>query len=350
MFRFPSFIATVSAVVLASSANSQNSYYVNFGAPAFSGTPSSDFAAAAPDAGSWNRIDVDFPSSVVTEPIMDTTGAMSGVTLTLEGSLFGLAADEVNTTGNDEVLLDNFYDPVGDSILRIDNLPAGTYDLYTYAMAPDDDSYRTSINVPGSPDPQQVVGGDFSAGYVLGVTHALHSVTITAGQPIIVDVDLVVMFASINGIQIVGEGSVMIGTSYCMANANSTGSAAEISATGSTMVGANDVTLAATSLPADSLALFLASQVQGFVPMNMGSAGNLCLGGDIGRYSGPGQVQSSGGNGEVLLSIDLTSVPQSTGQVSVVAGQSWNFQSWFRDSVGGVSSSNFTNGLEITFN
>jgi hypothetical protein len=35
--------------------------------------------------------------------------------------------------------------------------------------------------------------------------------------------------------------------------------------------------------------------------------------------------------------------------VSVVAGDTWNFQFWHRDMVDGTSVSNFSNGLEILF-
>jgi hypothetical protein len=35
--------------------------------------------------------------------------------------------------------------------------------------------------------------------------------------------------------------------------------------------------------------------------------------------------------------------------VQVLAGQTWNFQCWFRDAVGGVATSNFTDGLSILF-
>ena len=64
---------------------------------------------------------------------------------------------------------------------------------------------------------------------------------------------------------------------------------------------------------------------------------------------GPGQIQFSDVMGVVSLPIDLTMVPQSSGFVSVMAGDSRNFQVWFRDLVGGAPVSNFTDGLEITF-
>lgn len=140
-----------------------------------------------------------------------------------------------------------------------------------------------------------------------------------------------------------------LGTNYCPAAPNSTGAPAMIRATGSSAVSANDVTLQATSLPPNSFGFFITSTTQGFTAMPGGSEGNLCLGGAIGRYFGPGQILNSGAAGEISLAIDLTAVPQPTGFVAVAPGETWNFQAWTRDSVGGTSTSNFTDGLTIGF-
>ncbi|MEM1449241.1 MAG: hypothetical protein AAF957_09580 [Planctomycetota bacterium] len=146
-----------------------------------------------------------------------------------------------------------------------------------------------------------------------------------------------------------GEGSGTIGTNYCMANPNSTGSIAEMSAFGSILASSNDLELRATSLPANSFGYFLTSRTEGFVPNPGGSAGVLCLSGMIGRYVGPGQIQNSGASGEITLQIDLTQTPTPMGFVSVMAGEDWNFQAWYRDAVAGTPTSNFTDGLEIVF-
>jgi hypothetical protein len=94
---------------------------------------------------------------------------------------------------------------------------------------------------------------------------------------------------------------------------------------------------------------FLTSTTQGFVANPGGSMGNLCLAGSIGRYVGPGQIQNSGAAGAISLPLDLTQTPQPTGSVAIVAGQTWNFQAWYRDAVGGSATSNFTDGLSIGF-
>ena len=39
-----------------------------------------------------------------------------------------------------------------------------------------------------------------------------------------------------------------------------------------------------------------------------------------------------------------------TGPVAVTAGETWHFQCWFRDVAGSAATSNFSDGLRITFN
>ncbi|WP_145198097.1 hypothetical protein [Planctomycetes bacterium Poly30] len=146
-----------------------------------------------------------------------------------------------------------------------------------------------------------------------------------------------------------GGGIPTIGTSYCTPVANSTGVPAAMSAIGSTSVAMNNVLLKAEGMPFNSFGLFLTSQLQGFAANPGGSQGNLCLGGAIGRYVGPGQIQNSGLAGEIELSIDLTMHPTPTGIVAVQAGETWNFTAWYRDAVGGSATSNFADGLEISF-
>lgn len=139
-----------------------------------------------------------------------------------------------------------------------------------------------------------------------------------------------------------------LGTTYCMAVANTTGSIGEISAVGSAMVAANNVTLMASSLPTNQFGIFVTSRDQGFV-MGAGgtSNGNLCLSGTLGRFAAPSQILFTGASGSFDLAIDLTMIPEGGNFVSVMAGETWNFQAWHRDTVG--LGSNFTEGLEIMF-
>lgn len=145
-------------------------------------------------------------------------------------------------------------------------------------------------------------------------------------------------------------GAAGLGTRYCTPGvANSTGTAAGISATGSPFVNDGDVTLHVTELPPDAFAYILASRNQGFVAQPGGSQGNLCLGGAIGRFVGPGQIQSSGAGGSIDLAIDLQLHPTPGGLMPVVAGETWHYQCWYRDAIGSVPTSNFSDGLAIPY-
>ena len=145
-----------------------------------------------------------------------------------------------------------------------------------------------------------------------------------------------------------GTGS--IGTAYCTANPNSTGVGALISATGSELAVNNDVRLTATRMPNNAFGYFLTSQMQASVPNPGGSEGILCLGGSIGRYVGPGQIQNSGVDGSIALQIDLTMHPTPTGFVTVMPGETWSFQAWYRDTaMSGAATSNLSDGVEVTF-
>ena len=141
----------------------------------------------------------------------------------------------------------------------------------------------------------------------------------------------------------------VIGSNYCMAAANSTGATGSISATGSTSAASNSLTLNASDLPLNQFGIFVVSNTQAFVPGAGGTSnGNLCLGGSLGRFSQPNQILSSGGGGSFDLGVDTTMIPQGAGFVAIMAGDTWNFQAWHRDTVG--VGSNFTDGIEIVFN
>ncbi len=60
------------------------------------------------------------------------------------------------------------------------------------------------------------------------------------------------------------------------------------------------------------------------------------------------QVQNSGAAGEITIQVDLTQLPTPSGPHVVLAGETWNFQAWFRDANPGATS-NFTDGLSILF-
>jgi hypothetical protein len=141
-----------------------------------------------------------------------------------------------------------------------------------------------------------------------------------------------------------------IGGVYCTpAVVNSTGVFADLSASGSTLVAEDDVTLVAQRLPLNSFGVFLVGTTRALVPGYNGSVGALCLGGGIGLYTRPGEVLSSGLAGELALGLDLASTPVPGGATSVMPGDTWHFQVWYRDTTLPGPVSNFSSGLTLQF-
>ena len=84
------------------------------------------------------------------------------------------------------------------------------------------------------------------------------------------------------------------------------------------------------------------------VPVGGAGAGDLCLGGDIGRGVG-GVIGNTGAAGEFTVSADLTAMPQPGGPVTAACGETWYIQGWFRDSDGsGGATSGLTDAIGFT--
>ncbi|MCP3915065.1 MAG: hypothetical protein GY711_05880 [bacterium] len=133
-------------------------------------------------------------------------------------------------------------------------------------------------------------------------------------------------------------------SNYCTpAFPHSGGVPARIEAAGQFVVPGGNLTLTALDLPPNQFGYFLTSETPGFVPTPGGSDGNLCLAGSIGRFVP--QVMNSGPAGTIAIPVDLAALPL-TPPIAVQAGETWNFQAWFRD-VG--NRSNFTDAVAVTF-
>lgn len=143
-----------------------------------------------------------------------------------------------------------------------------------------------------------------------------------------------------------GEGPFL---GYCPAAPNSTGTVGSLTGAGSGLIAQNNVVLTASSLPTFAFGYFIVGPERNFVVMPAGSAGNICVGGAIGRYVGPGQIQNSGASGSISISVDANAIPAPQGPFAVAPGQELHFQAWHRDSIAGVPGSNFTGGLTVLF-
>ncbi|MDF1839422.1 MAG: hypothetical protein P1V35_16260, partial [Planctomycetota bacterium] len=150
-----------------------------------------------------------------------------------------------------------------------------------------------------------------------------------------------------NGLLDVCEG---IGAAYCPPSVlNSAGLQGALSADGSLLVGENNLTLRTTQLPANQFGYALNSPYQGVIANPGGSQGSLCIfGPSLGRHNRAGEVRYSGAAGEFDVIIDLAWFPSPQGPIMVQAGETWNFQVWYRDQNPG-STSNMTNAVSLTF-
>jgi hypothetical protein len=138
-----------------------------------------------------------------------------------------------------------------------------------------------------------------------------------------------------------------VGSTYCETQANSTGAPAYIGGAGSALASANDLTLSVCQLPAGSNGYFIVSRDQTVIVNPAGQQGSICVASTaMGRYSN--SVLMSGAAGTVSLVLDLTAIPRPNGSVPVMAGETWNWQYWYRD-VNPTVTSNFSNALSVTF-
>jgi hypothetical protein len=141
-----------------------------------------------------------------------------------------------------------------------------------------------------------------------------------------------------------------IGARYCSpAVVNSTDEAGVLTVLGNEVIFLNNVKLTARALPSGSFGFFITSLTQGFTPNVPNSQGALCVQGSVGRFVGPGQIQSSGTLGAMALDINLNAHPTPTGLIAVLPGETWNYQLWYRDAVSGQTTSNFTDAVAVTF-
>ncbi len=162
------------------------------------------------------------------------------------------------------------------------------------------------------------------------------------------DMDMVV--GRCNGTRVYMNQRDLVGVDYCSpAVANSTGFPADMQVVGSPVASENDLTLHCVDLPTGTFGFFLVSQTQAMINQPAGSQGVLCIAGQIGRYVAPGQILNSGPAGEFTLTADTTAIPEPTQNVEAMPGQTYNFTAWFRDSVGGMATSNFADAVAVTF-
>jgi len=136
------------------------------------------------------------------------------------------------------------------------------------------------------------------------------------------------------------SGSPLVGY-YCHPpTPNSAGTISTLSASGSPVASDNELALRAIGVAPNQFGYFVMGDQQGLT-LPPGSSGTLCVvGGTFVRFAAG--IQSSGMAGELNDSIGTQGLP---GGLGLFAGETWNFQAWYRD--GGTS--NFSDALSVTF-
>ncbi|MDF1837035.1 MAG: formylglycine-generating enzyme family protein [Planctomycetota bacterium] len=166
---------------------------------------------------------------------------------------------------------------------------------------------------------------------------------------------LIVALASISRAQ-------SVGSSFCSPTNNSTGSAAILDASVGNGLGSN-LHLEVTQGVPGEIGFFLVGSAAS--PGVLVSDGMLCLVGSgtsarfgyntsggsnsMGLFDSAGTLQNIAGTSTVGSGFDVPdSIPGSV-PITIISGDTWHFQLWYRDTPSAPGSSNFTNGVSVTF-
>ncbi len=131
--------------------------------------------------------------------------------------------------------------------------------------------------------------------------------------------------------------------SYCVASPNSTGQGAVLLALGSASLSENQLTFVGSSLPAGQFAYLMMARERAEVPFFRGSQGTLCLAMPVLKFTP--HVMPIDGGGMVEIPVDYQNLPPG---IELLAGESWDFQLWYRDLNPGVVT-NTSSAIEVLF-
>jgi len=367
-----SLLALASAVLAAAPVSAQ-SLNINLGTSNLAQLPSNAYGAAANQTGSWNVVSGN-PAS--TTNLIDVNGAPTTVTIAHVGGFGDFGIPNATWSGDDEKLMEKAVDVGGLAqgggtiTWTISGLVAGSYRVYTYALAPDlPATYRTRVAVTNASEASQIVGGAWPGSpHVLGISYALHTVTVGIGQNLtIVTTDPGAPannLATVNGLQIQRTDSAFIGTPFCFGDGtatacpcgnnsnfganegclNSLGLGGKLQATGVASLSNDSVVLRGSRMP-NSFALYF----QGTAQQNGGLGavfgdGLRCASGSIARLatkSNAGGISQYPAAGDASVSV----------RGNVTGAGTREYQVWYRNPAAFCTASTFnlTNGLQLNW-
>lgn len=360
----------------------QQAVYVDFQAISMQGLAPPSYGGGLGEPGTWDQYD---PINAGTMPVplaLATNGMPSGVTVTDTSSTLPSSLGFNTGTQNIQEIFPAVNEPLFNDTIRIfntgqltfDGFNPGNYTVVTHSWQRNNHDISVTLNggVSNSIQSPDDSWMELSA----GETFISQFTTVVSNGQIVVD--FVNNFPSttqnITGIQIVP--GTEIGVAYCPGSANSTGGPAEMVMIGSPTASSQATGMVITNLPQFSFGFPIFSNAQGS-STPMGSCGSLCVSGTVFRWLGQGPAGTGGSNifqsdvsGEVVQRLNWLE-PANGGGVTVdvasifvvMAGESWNFQAWYRDSIiapgmcstpppmgtTGVAVSNLTNGYEVVW-
>jgi predicted outer membrane repeat protein len=202
----PAAITACAALAAAARAQSLNvEWEVNAPNGVWTGAPSASFDGAADQSGTWNTLTTNAAASNLT----NVTGGATSADLALTNATIFSVFDDADLTGDLDRLL-------GDSILcsttqdtmsaTFTGLLNGSYTVVVYACSPAAGDTNL-VDIPGADQrPQPVSGGPTTNALTEGITHSVHTITITNRQ-IVINVTNTVNRARIAGIQLRYHGA-----------------------------------------------------------------------------------------------------------------------------------------------
>ena len=166
-------------------------------------------------------------------------------------------------------------------------------------------------------------------------------------------------------VQVPAGTAVDVGTPFCdPMNLNSTGQSTKMTGRFNAPTGTG-LHLEATQGPPGEFGYFLIGTAVSDPGLPL-SNGRLCLsvsggngfgrynviGGNlnsVGSFSAIGTLQNAVGTSSTGFGFDVPNTIPMMGSPMIMTGQTWHFQLWHRDTAAGAGSSNFSNGLSVTF-
>jgi hypothetical protein len=321
--------------------------------------PVDSYGAAANQIGRWNASIHPYSTNLV-----NLDGSASAVTTSSTNSSSYNYFPSTLTGEDRNFMIDIQTLPSigGPWFWTITGLQDGHYSVYTYAWAPENNGVQTRVQVSGSSDPAQLIGGSWvGSPHVLGTTYALHQVDISGGIMTLQVEGVGGSSGSINGFQLVfgggpvstycfGDGS---GTACPCGNSGTSGNGcansvnpagAHLGTLGSPSVANDTLLLVGSGMPDSSVLYF-----QGTLQSGAGSGvvfgdGLRCVAGTVVRLgtktnAGGSSVYPSGGDQSVSV----------RGLVS--AGDVRNYQVWYRNAANfcTISTFNLSNGVQVSW-